>query len=285
MIKCIASDMDGTLLSANQTISPENKQAILHAQSKGVEVVVATGRSYEEASLAVKMAGIECSIICLNGAEVRSATGEIVSANPLASSLAKDIAKQLDEHGLYFEVYTNKGTYSNDEEKGIAMIVDILKSANPNTDIDQAIAISKSRFQFGFVQKIENYEPLFSDPDIMIYKLLTFSDHHEKLEACRKALEPLNHVTVTSSAKGNLEISSDQAQKGIALQAFVEHLGIRLEDTMAIGDNYNDISMLKRVGRSVAMGNAEDEIKKLCDIVTDSNENNGVAKAILEVLK
>lgn len=60
--------------------------------------------------------------------------------------------------------------------------------------------------------------------------------------------------------------------------------GLDMADTMAIGDNLNDVSMLERAGRSVAMGNASYEIKALCDVITDTNDEHGVAQAILEVL-
>ena len=71
MIKCIASDMDGTLLNSNQLISEENKEAIVKAQAQGIEFVVATGRSYQEATYVLDEAGITCPVICANGAEVR----------------------------------------------------------------------------------------------------------------------------------------------------------------------------------------------------------------------
>ena len=91
-------------------------------------------------------------------------------------------------------------------------------------------------------------------------------------------------MAVSSSGHENLEITNRQAQKGIALEAFVKAKGIVLAETMAMGDSFNDVSMLERVGRAVAMGNAAYEIKTLCDVVTETNDEHGVAKAILEVL-
>ena len=91
-------------------------------------------------------------------------------------------------------------------------------------------------------------------------------------------------MTITTSGHKNLEITNKHAQKGIALEAFTKEKGIGLSETMAIGDSYNDVSMLERVGRAVAMENADFEIKSLCDVITDTNDEHGVAKAILEVL-
>ena len=69
-----------------------------------------------------------------------------------------------------------------------------------------------------------------------------------------------------------------------AVGQYGQVVGIDLAETMAIGDNYNDVSMFAKAGRSVAMGNANYEIKSLCDVITDTNEESGVAKAILEVI-
>ncbi len=99
-----------------------------------------------------------------------------------------------------------------------------------------------------------------------------------------ETLASLDELTVTSSGHDNLEITNRNAQKGIALESFVKEKNISLSETMAIGDNYNDVSMFERVGKAVAMGNATYEIKSLCDEVTHTNEESGVAKAILSVL-
>ena len=139
MIKCVAIDMDGTLLTATQQITPENKEAILRAQSQGVEVVIATGRSYTEASFVLDAAGLTCPMICANGAEVRSIRHEIIATNSLEKSMARKISAILDRNKLYFEVYTNKGTYTLDEEKAVSIMVDIYMSANPEADINEVM--------------------------------------------------------------------------------------------------------------------------------------------------
>jgi Cof subfamily protein (haloacid dehalogenase superfamily) len=284
-IKCIASDMDGTLLSGAHVITSENKEAILKAQSQGIEFVVATGRSYEEAEFALKDAGIQCPIICVNGAEVRSSEGKIIGQNPIAKPEANDIAKLLHEMGVYFEVYTDYGTYTNDREKGLELIVDIFLSINPGLDRNYVKEESKKRFDEGHIKVVNNYDELFEGEKHQILKLLAFSFDDEKLEKASKVLGGFSSLAISSSAKGNLEITNVNAQKGIALQQFVEKRGITLAETMALGDNFNDVSMFKLVGRAVAMGNAAEEIKALCDYVTATNEESGVGKAILEAMK
>src|SRR3954462_12597907 len=92
MIKCIASDMDGTLLNSIQQISEENKQAIIKAQAEGIEFLVATGRSYQEATYVLSEAGLSCPVICVNGAEIRSKEGEVLSSTPISKELARAVA-------------------------------------------------------------------------------------------------------------------------------------------------------------------------------------------------
>jgi Cof subfamily protein (haloacid dehalogenase superfamily) len=286
MVKCIASDMDGTLVNTRHTISEENAEAIRAAQSKGVEVVVATGRSYEEAHFVLEEAGISCPIICVNGAEVRSAEGERLYSIPLDSHDAKGIASLLKNLDIYFEVYTNRGTYSEDYEKALSVILDIFMSANQKQDYEKALEGAKERFEKGRVHLIESYDSLFEDEEIEIYKLLAFSFDGQRLEKAEEKLLENGQIAVSSSGFENLEITHIDAQKGIALSNFVEKKGISLAETMAVGDSYNDISMFQVVGRAVAMGNAPEEIQQLCHMVTTTNHENenGVAKAIIKAL-
>ncbi len=284
MIKCIATDMDGTLLNSVQQISPENKEAILKAQAQGVEIVVATGRSYQEATYVLAEAGLTCPVICVNGAEVRSKEGDVLSANPFDKPLAREAAARLIEKDVYFEVYTNQGAFTVDPDKAVSILVDIIVSANPDVNQAEIIEAAGARIRDGLIHTIEDYELLFAGEEYQIYKLLAFSFDSERLEAANQLLAEIEELAISTSGHENLEITHRNAQKGIALESFVTARGIDLAETMAIGDNYNDVSMFEKAGRSVAMGNAGYEIKSLCDVITDTNEESGVAKAILEVI-
>ncbi|WP_462410167.1 Cof-type HAD-IIB family hydrolase [Neobacillus sp. Marseille-QA0830] len=284
MIRCIATDMDGTLLNTMQEITEENRQAILQAQSQGIEVVVATGRSYEEAMFVLEEAGLSCPVICANGAEVRSKQGEVITALPIPRELAREAAKRLKENDVYYEVYTDNGAYTVDSDRAVSVMVDIVLSVNPDVNKEEVTYAAGARLRDGLIHPIEDYETLFSDETCRILKLLAFSFEDDKLEAAGRSIADMEELTVTKSGIENIEIMARDAQKGIALEAFVRSQGIALSETMAIGDNFNDVSMLERAGISVAMGNASDTIKSMCDRVTDTNEQSGVAKAILQVL-
>ena len=285
MIKCIAIDMDGTLLSNNHAVSNENRDAIKAAQAQGVEVVIATGRSYQEAVYVLEDAGIDCPVICANGAEIRALDGTVLHTNSLPVEVTKNVMDVFNEYQAYFKLYTNKGTYTVDYDKALTIIMDIFMSGTAEEDYEVSLKAAKERFESGLVHLIDSFETLLNDETITINKFIMFSYEHDLLVRVKKALEKVEGIAVSSSGKENIEVNSIKAQKGIALTGFVEKRNISMEDTMAIGDNYNDLSMFIRVGHSVAMGNAPEEIKQQCKNVTDTNVNHGVSKAILAALE
>jgi Cof subfamily protein (haloacid dehalogenase superfamily) len=285
MITLIATDMDGTLLNENQEISEANKQAILDAQQQGIEVVVATGRSYEEARYVIQEAGISCDIVCANGAEVRNKQGEIIYQAGIESARAKEIASVLKETGIYFEIYTDQGTYTENYEMGVELIVDIFTTANPGISEEQVRQSARERFEKGHIKLVDDYGVLFEDASKLVYKFLVFSFDDKQLALANEKLNELSGIAISSSGKENIEVNNLEAQKGVALEKLLKDRGLSGENAMAIGDNLNDMSMMKVVGRPVAMGNALDQVKEFCPFITSTNKEDGVAKAIQEVIQ
>ncbi len=285
MITSIATDMDGTLLNGQMKVSEANCAAIKKAQELGIEVIVATGRSYTEARFALNGTGIECPIIAVNGAEIRSAAGEVIQFTALEDNLAYDLYQQLKDVGVYFEVYTNHGTYTDNAKKAVELLVDIILSAHPETKIEDIHARAKNRVDQGLVKQVESYEEIIHDTSQHIYKFFVFSSNKQQLQQAADRLKNVKGIAVSSSGNENLEITNDQAQKGIALEKFLSAKGLSMKDALAVGDNYNDLSMLERVGYSYAMGNADDNIKNACRFVTAENNQSGVAKAIEDALE
>ncbi len=277
--------MDGTLVNNEMSINRENVEAIKLAQRSGINVVIATGRSYEEAITPVEAAGLTLPIICINGAQFRSSDGTILDSIPISKELYKETAKVLNAHSVYYELYTNKGTYSDDGDMAIEIIVDIIRSANPEIPEHKAHELAEYRVRNGRLETVEHYSSVLENPDMEIYKLLSFSRNDEDRSNAFNSLLTFSELAISSSAKDNIEITHRDAQKGIAIQKYAEELGIDLKEVMAIGDNYNDVSMFELAGYSVAMGNAEEDIKKLCSFTTKTNDESGVAHAIYTFMK
>lgn len=285
LIKCIATDMDGTLLNASQEVSEENKLAIEAARKQGIDFLVATGRSYHDLRYVLDKVGIRCPAICLNGAEIRDAEGNVEFGIGLEAVVAEKVAYVLDNADMYYELYTSNGTYTTNYEKGIQAVMDIYRTANPSIEVSKLRQRVEKRFKKRLIKIVDDFDDVFGSEDITTYKFFGFSKDQSLLVEVSKRLEQINGITVTTSGRQNIEITHKNAKKGNALKRYTEKRGISLEETMALGDNYNDLSMLEMVGHSVAMGNAEKEIKDTCRYVTGLNTEDGVAEAIYKALE
>ena len=115
--------------------------------------------------------------------------------------------------------------------------------------------------------------------EIEKYSML-YHDEAERDAAWRAIEAACPGMELTSSLPGNMEINAPGVTKGSGLLALAAHLGLRREQTMAVGDSGNDRAMIEAAGLGVAMGNATDDIKEIADATTDDNNHDGVAKAI-----
>lgn len=285
MIKLIATDMDGTLLNAAHEISPTNIDAIKYAQQQGITVVIATGRAFYEAQTPVADTDLIVPYICLNGAEVRDETFNVISTSHLNKELVHKITKVLNDAGIYYQVYTNRAIYTENPQRDLDIYIDIAERAGQHANVDKIKNGIQRRIDNGTLKVVDNYSAIEDTPGELIMKILAFDGDLDKIDKAGKTLAESPNLAVSSSSRGNLEITHSDAQKGIALETIAERLGISMQDVMAIGDNLNDVSMLERVGHPVAMANATDKVKEVAQFVTDNNENSGVGKAIMKLLK
>ncbi|MDI9231955.1 Cof-type HAD-IIB family hydrolase [Staphylococcus caprae] len=285
MIKLIATDMDGTLLNAAHEITPENQAAIKFAQEHGITVVIVTGRAFYEANTPVAETDLKVPYICLNGAEVRDETFNIMSTSHLNHSLVNKITTTLKKEDIYYQVYTNRGIYTEDPQRDLEIYIDIAERAGQKADVEKIKNSIQKRIDNGTLKIVDNYDKIEDIPGELIMKILAFDSDLGKIDLVGQELAKSPNLAVSSSSRGNLEITHSDSQKGIALATIAKQLGIDLDNVMALGDNLNDISMLERVGYPVAMDNAAPEVKAVAKYVTDSNENSGVGKAIMKFLK
>ncbi|MDT0724234.1 Cof-type HAD-IIB family hydrolase [Staphylococcus haemolyticus] len=285
MIKLIATDMDGTLLNAAHEISKENVDAIKFAQTQGITVAIATGRAFYEASTPMAETDLKVPYICLNGAEVRDESFNIMNTSHLNHELVERIKAILDREDVYYQVYTNRGIYTEDPTKDLDIYLDIAKQAGQEADVEKIKQGIQKRIDNGTLKVVNSYEEIEDIPGELIMKVLAFNPDLEKINAIGAELSAIPSLAVSSSSRGNLEITHSDAQKGIALESIANQLNIDLKDVMALGDNLNDVSMLERVGYPVAVENAMPEVKAVAKYVTDTNENSGVGKAIMKLLK
>lgn len=278
--------MDGTLLGSRLGISKGNQAAIRAAQAAGIEFMVATGRNYQEARSALDEAGIECALITLNGAQVFDQLGNSLFTVPINKELALASFAILDAHDIYYEVFTDKGLYSENQSRRIDSMSSFLAEHLPHLTRKQAIAMTSAQMLLMRVNFTTSIKNMVAEDAFEVLKIICFNqDGRTKLGPIAKKIDDLGYLAVTSSGQNNIEINHKNAQKGIAVAHVAQNRKIPLEQVMTIGDNFNDVSMLEVAGVSFAMGNAEVDVKEYAKYVTDTNLEDGVGKAILRAIE
>ena len=285
MIKLIASDMDGTLLNDDHMISEENLKAIRKAQEMGRHFTIVTGRDYDAVKSYLKECNLKCECILSNGAEYRDVNGNIIESvymNKKSVKIAFDI---LSEAGLCIQLMTNNGSYITNKESDKKAIIDRFKLFNPTmTEEEGEKFVVKFHKERG-MKEIDNiYEILESDVEVL--KIVTF-DNDEKLiaELKEKLRENTSDLAVASTFSNDIEISDIKAQKGLILAKTIKKMGLDKSEVIVLGDSFNDYSMFTEFENSYAMENAIPEIKEIAKYITDTNNNDGVAKAIYKALE
>ena len=285
MIRLIASDMDGTLLNNEHKIPEKNVELIKYAQNNNIEFVVATGRAYYEALPALEENNIVCDIISFNGGVVYNKNREIISITPLQ---IKDlyytigIFKSLD---ISYQLYTKNTVYTNSIETDIQAYSDLIRSIGSTPNVEHLRKEAKIRLQKGHLTEVDNIELHLNEEDNPPIKVIGISNDFEKLAKAQKLLAENDNIAVTSSGKNNLEIMDKYATKGHALKQVADVHKISLKNTLAIGDNLNDESMLSIVEYSVAMENAMPQLKEIAKYTTEkNNEEAGVADTVFKLL-
>ena len=285
MIKLIASDMDGTLLNDDHMISEENLKAIRKAQEMGRHFTIVTGRDYGAVKSYLDECNLKCECILSNGAEYRDVDGNVIESVYMNKESVKIVFDILNEANLCIQLMTNKGSYVTNKESDKKAIIDRFKLFNPKMNEEEVIEFVESFHKQRGMKEIDNIYKILED-DIEILKIVTF-DNDEKLIAKlkEKLRESTSDLAVASTFSNDIEISDIEAQKGLILAKTIKKMGIDKSEVIVLGDSFNDYSMFTEFENSYAMENAIPEIKEIAKYITDTNNNNGVAKAIYKVLE
>ena len=266
-IKLIGLDLDRTTLNNAGKISERTREALQKAANIGVHVVIATGRSfYSMPEDVYHVKGLEFTANS-NGAEIRELkTGKTIYSNHIDCKAVKAAHDYLVDKNFMIEVFTDGRAYiQRDEYEAIR------SGQNPFRARDYVI---KTRTPIDDI-----YENMINWQD-KIENINIFFKTDEEKQATYLDLIKIENATVTSSMPDNLEIGGETTSKATALMYLADKLGIKKDEIMCCGDSPNDIAMLKLAGTAVAVANASDEVKKFANYHTDSNDDDGVAKAI-----
>lgn len=264
-IKIIGLDLDGTLLTDKKEILPYTRKILEEAIRQGIIVLPATGRPVtgipEEL---LNYPGIRYAITS-NGARVIDLLeGKVLIERLLPIEKAKKALETLQKYDTLQEVYFDGQGYA---EK-----------------LDEIERYHHNPHMCGYILSTRKHVPdvmeLAKERNQDMDKVQALFANDDEQKAAWKELETQEGIVLVSSLGYNIEINAAGVNKGSALIELGKILGIQREEIMACGDGDNDIDMVKEAGLGVAMDNAEDRVKAVADYITESNDEEGVAKAI-----
>ncbi len=262
-IKLVAIDLDGTLLNSQHQISPAVKEAVSLANQKGVHIILASGRPY----LGIKPYLEELGLNTVNNYCI-SNNGSVIHQAYDGSHLAENLLDFAD-YQYFEELSRNIGVH--------------LHALADNTMFTANRHISHYTVQDAYLTNTPLvYCPANEMEPTLGFTKIMMIDHPEKLDIGISYIpeNAFENYSLVKTSPYYLEIANKTSSKGTALQIICEKLGITPDKVMSIGDQNNDIQMLQYASVSVAMGNADEHIRKMVKFVTETNENEGVAVAI-----
>lgn len=263
----IACDLDETLLNDEHRICQRNIDLIHQAKEKGVKFVPATGRLYTSVQEDLKTLGL----YDLTGEYVLSANGGVLTEN-------KD-NRILQFKGLSFE--KTKEIFDFGKDKNVCIAIYTLKTIyiyHLNDNEEERMKGQRLQYEMmmdeslSFMKDEEIVKVLFESLDM---------DYLRSLEPLMKSIVK-GEVSISYSSGRYMELNLLGVDKGQGLKDLAQLLHVPMEATIAVGDNFNDQSMLEVAGLSVAAANAVEQIKKICDYTTHSNNNEGVVAELIE---
>ena len=286
MIKVIASDMDGTLLNNNHVFSEKTIQSIKRACKNGIRFMVVTGRNYVSAMEPLGKTDLVCDYILSSGAEIRNPQKQVQMSIALTFEECEYLYNKLKRYpiGIMFcseQLNYILGTFEEADDG----ILDYIKFFHDTKEKEELRKTELYRQMWVKTKVLPDYEALRNN-NVPISKMFLVSDDVDMLQEIKAELEENRNLAVASSFINNLEVTDIKAQKGPILKEYIESLGYTMDEVMVLGDSLNDYSMMEMdFGATIAMENADEEIKKIAKYITKSNEDDGVAYVIDEMLK
>ena len=267
MYKLIALDIDGTLLNSEKKITNEVFNSIQEAKKSGAKVVLSTGRPLPGVTPLLDELNLNDDgdyVICFNGAVVQEVKSKKILSNIEMCHddfvLINNLAKENNTH-VHINTPTNL----------------IIPEETPSKYTIHEATLNN-------IDIVSMNEEDIND-DITFCKIMII-DEPEKLEEVLENIpkDLFDKYTIVRSAPFFLEFLNKNANKGTALEALCNTINIPLSKSIAVGDEENDQHMIKMAGLGVAMGNATEHLKSIADYVTKSNDEDGVAYAIENIL-
>ena len=268
-VRLIALDLDGTLLNDAKELTERTQRALEAASRSGIEVVLSTGRPVTALPQEVAHFPYIKYALTADGARIENLrTGELLFEGLIPKEMVKPIYDIFDDYDVIEEIYIKGQGYISERD------IDHLEEYTTNPA--HAAYARRTR------KRVEDIHDLL-DQDIDKAHAL-FKSFEDREDAMRR-IRQIADLELCDAFPINLEVSAPGINKGEGLKILGEKLGIKTKDMMAFGDSNNDAAMLQTAGVAVVMDNAYESVKEMADVIAPSNEEDGVAAVIEQMLE
>lgn len=273
-VKIIALDLDGTTLDKNGKLSEETKDALMTAMDNGVNVCIASGRAFDALPIEVlEVPGIEYAITSNGAAIYKVKNKELIKAYKLlADSVDLILSMSKKYKKITFECFINGTAYAQKDYIENPLIV--------GDNVRSVEYIRRTRHP---VDNIIDF--ILKNKDNLDCMNIILGDQDIRKNIIEEISSKTSDVYITSASPVMLEFSYKDCGKASGLKFLSDYLGVDRDLVAAFGDADNDIDMIKFAGIGVAMANANEALKSKADYITLSNDEDGVAYALKNILE
>ncbi len=265
--KLLACDIDGTIMNSCNKLTDRTKDTLQKVVNSGIKLVIATGRSFNAIDPKImSIKGIEYAIVANGSAIYDIASRKCIYKDEMDTDTAINILASTENFDVFPSVFVGADIYAN------RLAYDSLLASGVEASMLNYFKMSRI--------PVDNVKDFLKQKKQSVAKIFLLMNNRSEKEKIIESLALFDNVFITSSGLNNIEIVSKTADKSTALKFIGEKFKISKNEIMSAGDSPNDIGMFKASGFSIAMGNAYDEVKKIANFVTDTNDNDGLAKAL-----
>jgi Cof subfamily protein (haloacid dehalogenase superfamily) len=258
-IRLLLADVDGTLVTQEKVLTDQTVAVAQELRDAGITLAITSGRPPRGMSMLFEPLKLTGAIAGFNGGVFVHPDLSVIESRVLEFKTAKETLQLILDQGLDAWVYTEKEWLIRD---------------------DKAPHVAREAWTVKFDAKVV---ASFTDDHLAdAVKIVGVSDDLDRVASCEKLAQKKlgSNASAARSQPYYLDVTHPQANKGEVVVTLSKLLGIAPEQMATVGDMPNDVLMFRKSGFSIAMGNASDEVKSQASAVTDSNQDEGFAKAV-----
>ncbi|HLV09049.1 MAG TPA: Cof-type HAD-IIB family hydrolase [Halanaerobiales bacterium] len=262
--KLLVMDLDGTIVGENNSVSEETIKTIARLKKMGLQVIVATGRMLCSALPIINKLGLTGPMITYNGAYIKDTYhNTVLYHKTIDLELAREILEEAEEKDLHINLYIDDRLYVAREDE-LSRLYEKTSGIRAHAVGSLSSFMSKAPTKLLIITRdIERHD----------YFLRYFQEKYQDL------------LEITMSKYEFIEFMPAGTSKALALKVVSSNLGIGLSEVVAIGDSWNDLSMIKEAGLGIVMGTAPEGVKKEADMIAPSYDEEGVSVILKNIFE